>query len=282
MVRSDGRSLWGVVPALLVLALLFGGGLIQALVTSFEGGGAAYQAALESPDFWPAVRLTFWVASVSTLVSLVLAFALALLLRGVADTRGGRIARALAQVPLPMPHLVVALAMLMLLAPSGMLNRLLEALSLGSMQDPLLPVMVNDVWGLGIVLTYVWKETPFLLVLILSALRGETRKLEEAAKNLGASGLRVLGTVTLPAAAPALRLGGLLVFAYAFGAFEVPLILGRTRPTMLGVLAWQLYTDVDLSRRPEAMAVALCVMAGILAVASLSAGAGWLWRKLAS
>ena len=40
------------------------------------------------------------------------------------------------------------------------------------MADPFLPTMVNDGWGAGIVLAYVWKEAPFITVLVLSALRG--------------------------------------------------------------------------------------------------------------
>jgi putative spermidine/putrescine transport system permease protein len=264
----------------LVLAVLFGGGLVQALATSLEGGGAAWARTWENPDLGPSLWLTVRVAGVSTLLSMVLAVGAALWLRRVADTAGGRVARAMTQVPLPVPHLVIALALVMLLTPSGMANRMLAAVGVGSMADPILPSMVNDGWGAGIVLAYVWKETPFITVLVLSALRGETRRLEEAARNLGAGVARVFWTVTLPAMAPALRLGGLLVFAYAVGAFEVPLIMGRTRPTMLGVLAWQLYTDVDLARRPEAMVVALVILAVILAAAGLTWGGARAARRL--
>lgn len=267
----DVSALAGVLPALLVLMVLFGGGLMQALLTSFEDGGAAYGAILEHQQFWPSLWLTLRVSLFATLLSCLLALALAMGLRKVASGVGGRVSRALLQVPLPMPHLVIALAMLMLLSPSGLLERILDAVGLGDPESATLPILVNDAWGAGIVLTYVWKEAPFITVLLLSALRGETMRYEEAARNLGAGAWRVFWTITLPASLPALRVGALLVFAYTFGAFEVPLLLGQTQPTMLGVWAWQLYTDIDLAKRPQAMVVALLISASVLTLAGLGA-----------
>ena len=48
-----------------------------------------------------------------------------------------------------------------------------------------------------------------------------------------------------------------LVFAFAFGAYEVPLLLGAHAPQALAVLAWQAQVDADLATRPEAMAMAV-------------------------
>ena len=263
-----GRTWLGALPALLVLALLFAGGMVEALRTSLTGGGAGWSAMFASPDFLPSLALTTRVAVVATGASLLLGFALALAIRRVAVTRGGRVARILVQVPLPVPHLVLAIAILMLLDTSGLVGRLLVALGLTTPEAPL-PELVNDSFGFGIIAAYVLKEAPFVAVLVLSSLREHTTRLEEAAANLGASRLRVLRDVTLPAALPSLRLSGVLLFAYTFGAFEVPQFLGQTRPTMLGVLAWQLYTDVDLANRPAAMAVALLLTVVVAAVAVL-------------
>ncbi len=250
---------WGTVPAAFVLLLLFGGALLEAVSTSLENGTGAWRRVFGSDELVESLMLTWRVALTSTLMAAAFGLLIALLVRRALRTLGGRVTRVLMQVPLPMPHMVVAIAMLMLLSQSGLLSRVL-----GGAQ---LPALVNDGFGIGIVFTYVWKEAPFIAVLVLSALRGETLKLEEVAKNLGAGQWRVMREVTLPAALPALRTGSALVFAYAFGAFEVPRLLGQTRPSMLGVWSWRLYTDVDLTRRPEGMVVALLVFASVVVAA---------------
>jgi putative spermidine/putrescine transport system permease protein len=63
---------------------------------------------------------------------------------------------------------------------------------------------------------------------------------------------------------PGLAAASALVFAFAFGAYEVPLVLGQHAPKALPVLAWQAWTDTDLTRRPEAMAMAVLIaLAGV-------------------
>ena len=259
MLRARAWAGWGTVPAALVLLLLFGGALAEAVTTSLEEGTRAWSRVLGSNELLESLALTWRVALTSTALAAALGLVLALLVRRALGTFAGRVTRMLLQVPLPMPDLVVAIAALMLLSQSGLLSR-----ALGGAQ---VPALVNDHFGVGIVFTYVWKEAPFIAVLVLSALRGETLRLEEVARNLGASGWRVVREITLPAAMPALRTGSALVFAYAFGAFEVPRLLGQTRPSMLGVWSWRLYTDVDLTRRPEGMVVALLIFGSVVLAA---------------
>jgi putative spermidine/putrescine transport system permease protein len=57
-----------------------------------------------------------------------------------------------------------------------------------------------------------------------------------------------------------------IVFAFTFGTFEVPLLLGRSFPAVLPVLAHQRYTDVDLAARPEAMAISVAITVLVLVV----------------
>ena len=279
MRRGERWQGWGTLPAALILLALFGGAVAEAIRSSLEGGGAAFGRILRSDELWPSLLLTWRVALTSTAVACVLGLGLALSLRRAATARGGGLARLLLQVPLPVPHLVIAIALLMLLSQAGLLNRLLVACGLGAPGAQVLPDLVNDRLGIGVVLAYVWKETPFVAVLVLSALRAETLRLEEAARNLGAPAWMVLRDVTLPAVLPALRTAGVLVFAYAFGAFEVPRLLGQTRPSMLGVWSFRLYTDTDLARRPDAMVVALLIFASVASAALFALGsAGWRRR----
>jgi putative spermidine/putrescine transport system permease protein len=54
---------------------------------------------------------------------------------------------------------------------------------------------------------------------------------------------------------PSVVAASLLVFAFTFGAFEVPYLLGRSYPTMLPVMAYNEYRDIELTARPAAMAI---------------------------
>ncbi|MFO0601097.1 MAG: ABC transporter permease subunit [Myxococcaceae bacterium] len=252
---------------MLVIVLLFGGGVVEAVTQSLTG--EAWREVTSSPEFLPSFFLTWRLALVTTLTATLAGTALALALRHHA-ARGGKVAGALVQIPLAVPHLVVAIGALLLLSQSGLVARLIGAVGL----DATLPALVNDEWGVGITLAYVWKEAPFVAVLVLSSLRGETRQLEQLARNLGATRWRVFRDVTLPALVPAASFAALLAFSFTLGSFEVPRLLGRTWPAMLGVWSWQLYTDVDLSRRPHSMVVSLVIVASVL----VPALAGLLWR----
>ena len=45
------------------------------------------------------------------------------------------------------------------------------------------------------------------------------------------------------------------MFLYSFGAFDIPYILGESRPGMLSIHVYNIYFKHDLARRPEAMAI---------------------------
>jgi putative spermidine/putrescine transport system permease protein len=123
-------------------------------------------------------------------------------------------------------------------------------------------------------IAYVWKEAPFLAVVALTMLARTSRDYEDVARSLGAGWWRRWTRIQLPLIAPGLISASLAVFAYVFGAYEVPLLLGRTYPAMLGVLAERRFSSVDLMDRPGALAVALAIsVAAALLV--------WIYLRLA-
>lgn len=172
--------------------------------------------------------------------------------------RGRRGLSAVFQSTLPVPHLVGALAMLLLLAQGGLLSRLTHALGLtAGTQD--FPDLVNDRYGIGMLFEYSWKEAPFIGVVVLSALNSGVADLEDAARTLGAGRWARFRHVVLPLITPGVLATSILVFAFSFGSYEVPFLLGRPYPATLPVVAYQYYTDVDLQARPTAMAIAVVI-----------------------
>lgn len=263
-------------PALGAVALLFGGGLVLGLLQSLGHLPAAgmrdlslehFRRVFADPGFFESLALTLATALVSSAAAMALATAAALGLHALAGR--SRVLQFIFQIPLTVPHLVVAVAALFLLAPSGLLSRL--ALNLGLVDSPdSFPLLVNDPFGIGIMAAYVWKEVPFIALMVLAALRGGGSELIEAARTLRAGRWQCFRHVTLPLIFPSLGAAGLIVFAYTFGAFEIPYLLGRTHPMMLPVRAYRSYSDVDLLERPEGIATGLVIAAAVAAAVVLA------------
>ncbi|HYF92536.1 MAG TPA: ABC transporter permease subunit [Symbiobacteriaceae bacterium] len=255
-------------PAVAVLGGLF---VIPLLVVASGPTLSDWRQAAADPELLGALWLSLRVAAVSTVISLAAGFGLAVLLQG-----SGRLTGFLARFPLVVPHLVVGYTVLLFLGRSGLLARLAYAIGLIREIDQF-PVLVHDAFGWGIIFAYVWKEAPFIALLVLPLLGGGTTAWREAARTLGARPWQALRYVVLPLTWPALAAGGAIIFAYSFGAFELPLILGRSYPRALPVLAYERYVSPDLTLRPEAMAIAL-----LMALVSLASAGGYLafLRKL--
>ncbi|MBC7374628.1 MAG: ABC transporter permease subunit [Frankiales bacterium] len=252
-------------PALVVVLVLFGGGVVlgllgslgyQPFLPSTELSLDAYRGLVDDVEVQRSLVLTFRIALISTVVSAVLAVGAALLLRR--TRRGRRAALLVFQLNLPVPHLVGAAAMLLLLGQSGLVSRVLFAL--GLIDAPAdAPILTSDAVGWAIMAEYVWKEVPFIGVVVLAALSGGVSDLEDAARSLGAGAWERFRFVVLPHITPAVLSTSIIVFAFTFGSYEVPLLLGQPFPATLPVVAFQAYADTDLTSRPRAMAIAMVI-----------------------
>ncbi len=246
-------------PAMLVIGVLFAGGIFTALVQSLGYMPAvgqtdlsldAYREILTGGEFLSSLALTFYVAGASTGISTVLAVLAALALR----RTGGRVSSVVFQLPITIPHLVAAVGIALVISQTGLGARLAAALGLiGEPRD--FPALLYDKYAVGIIITYVWKEVPFIALVVLASLRGVASELEDVARTLGASAWQRFWYVVFPVISPAVMAASLIVFAFTFGAFEVPYLLGKTYPTILPVTAFNEYRDTDLAARPIAMAI---------------------------
>lgn len=218
---------------------------------------------LGEPAVWASLAWTLWVAAASTTLATLGAVAVALAFRGarLAD----RLGRALAVVPLPVPHLVAAAAGLLVLGQSGLLARLGHAA--GLVPSPAaMPALVYDRWGIGLVLTLAWKELPFLALLAASVLATRGRALEEVARGLGAGPAARLRWVVWPLLWRGLLPGVIAVFVFAAGSFETALLLAPSDPLALPLLTAERYENAALEARPDAFVLVLLAF-GVSAVA---------------
>ncbi|MEM6610302.1 MAG: ABC transporter permease subunit [Pseudomonadota bacterium] len=256
-------------PTMVIITVLFFGslgyGLLQSLgyqpnIGTTQISLDAYRSVLFGADvasrFWPGLWLSLWVALVSTFVSAAIAIAVALLLRR--TFVGKKLAVFFFQLNLPIPHLVIAVGMLMLFSQSGLTSRLLGELGLVSSPRDF-PALTRDPYGIGIILAYIWKEVAFFGIIVLAILQSLGEDYEAVAQSLGANRWQRFRTVTLPLIMPGLLSASIIVFAFTFGTYEVPRILGVQHPKMLPVLALDFFLNPDLNARAEGMALSMII-----------------------
>jgi ABC-type spermidine/putrescine transport system permease subunit I len=87
----------------------------------------------------------------------------------------------------------------------------------------------------GIIATFVWKETPFVALLVSGAMAGLDRSSIEAARNLGAGSLRVLVEILLPQVTGAMTVALVLAFVTMLSVLSVPIMISGGSLTMITV-----------------------------------------------
>jgi putative spermidine/putrescine transport system permease protein len=237
--------------------LLFGGALVGGLAGSLRGPDgawttAAWTAVLADPSFADALGFSVRTAIIATLLAAVLAVPVAALVREHFWARVGL------GLPVLVPHLVVAVTAALWLAPGGLADRLLGGLPVD---------LVRDRAGIGVIAVYVYKELPFLALLVAAAWSPAVRRRQEAAAVLGTGRLRTLATVVWPAVRMPLVAGSLIVAAFVVGAFEVPLVVGPTYPPTLATLALEHARGSELAGQARAAALLLLTSAVALLLA---------------
>lgn len=182
----------------------------------------------------------------------------------------GRIIR-LIQLPVIVPHTVAALFIINIFSQNGILARILSFIG-GIHEQQQFPLWIYDTKGIGVILAYIWKEIPFIIYFVMSMMANINGKLGEAAINLGAGKWTTFRKVTLPLCKNTIFSGFLIIFVFALGAYELPLLLGATVPKALPILAYQQYIHPDLTHRPYAMA-----LNGIIIMISLLSSIVYFW-----
>jgi putative spermidine/putrescine transport system permease protein len=251
--RASGSS------ALAVVVLFFVLPLALSAVGAFRAADGGFTLAhFEKALDLYAKDLVFTVAIVglSTILIALVAIAIAGYLTLGENPRAVALLRWLYRWPLFIPFVVAGQVMRTFLAKNGMLNHVLIG---AGFLDPLAAQSVLD-WR-GIVVAFVWKQAPFVTLLLAGAMASLDRTHVEAARNLGAPRWRVLGGIVLPQVRGTLLVGLVLSFVTMLSVLSVPLMINPNSPTMMTVdVAYRINTHGDY-----AVANALCLVSLLLA-----------------
>jgi spermidine/putrescine transport system permease protein len=208
-----------------------------------------YERLMDSPEILRAARNSLFVAAVSGTAATFLGTAVSLLLTRF-RFRGETFLFSLAMLPLVVPVIVLAVALLVLFLAAG---------------------VDRSLWTVAIGHTVV--ALPFVVLIVAARLAGFDASLEEAAMDLGAPYRRVIVRIILPLIAPAIVSAWLVAFTVSLDEFALALFLAGTEPTFPVYLFGQLRFA---SRLPVMIALAVLLMIGTLLLVLL---AEWIRRR---
>lgn len=183
---------------------------------------------------WQAVWLTLRLASITTLILLLLGTPVAWWLATTRSWLKGPV-NAVVALPLVLPPVVIGFYLLVLMGPKGPVGQLTESLGWG-----LLPFSFA-----GLVVGSVFYSLPFVVQPLGNAFEALGRAPLEAAATLRASPLDTFFSVVLPLCKPAYLTAAVMGFAHTVGEFGIVLMLGGNLPGQTRVLSVHIYDLVE-------------------------------------
>ncbi|WP_051379015.1 molybdate ABC transporter permease subunit [Derxia gummosa] len=218
---------------------------------------------------WAAIRLTLELASLTTLLLLVIGTPIAWWL---ARTRSWLKAPVGAAVSLPivLPPTVLGFYLLVFMGPNGPLGQAMKSLGLGT-----LPFTFH-----GLVMASVVYSLPFVVQPLQAAFQGVGDGPIEAAATLRAGPLDRFFSVVIPLAGPGFAAATVLGFAHTVGEFGIVLMVGGNIPDKTRVLSVLIYSEVEALDYAKAHVLAGGMVAFsfivLLAMSLLGRGGNWL------
>lgn len=254
-------------PCLLFVFLFIGYGVFIAVRESVQGSGEFgtwtlyyYQELFNEKAFWDSLFLSLQVTFSATMISLIIGIILTRFLYHYFLKNKWKI---FVWIPMLIPHFVAGYLVLFFFTQSGWISSLFFQVGLLETRTDF-PVLVLDQHGIGMILTYVWKEVPFVVLMLLPVYYQLDPHYSDLVRTLHGGRWQVFKTAEWPWLLPVVIETGLILFAFIIAAFEVPFLLGVTYPQMLPVLSYEWFFGGDWSNRPLAMAAMVMITAFVL------------------
>lgn len=262
---SNSHNLLLVAPAALMVALFFLYPLyfsIHSAITIDDIDGSRFTLThlykafeLYSND----ILFTLIIVTVSIVILAILSITIAALVTLSPFRSLTRILGFLYRLPLFIPFIVTAQMMRTFLAKNGLMNNTFVEMGL---LTPLETVSFLG-WS-GIIITFVWKQLAFSTLLIAGAMAALDENQIRAARNLGASRLRILIEVMLPQVTTTLGVAMILSTVTIMSVLSVPLMIGTGTPTMMTAdMAFRIHSYGDYHVANALGLVSYCICAGL-------------------
>ena len=220
---------WMVGFTLIPLALIFWYGITD------KSGAFTLQnvLAIASADHASALWLSLGLSLVSTLICLLLAYPLAMILRGRGQAASGFIVFIFV-LPMWMNFLLRTMAWQTLLEKNGVINGILTWLHLPKQS------LINTPWA--IIMGMLYNFLPFMVLPIYNVLSKIDDNTINAAKDLGANSFQTLIFIWLPLSIPGIISGITMVFVPSLTTFVISDLLGGSKILLIGNVIEQEFT----------------------------------------
>ncbi len=167
----------------------------------------------------------------------------------------GGLFKVVSMLPVVSPPFVLSLSMIMLFGKAGIITRFI------------LGIYDNSVYGYwGIVIVQTLTFFPVCYMMLKGLLKNIDPSLEEAARDMGASRMKVFTSVTLPLMLPGLGNAFLVTFIESIADFANPMIIGGSYDTLATTIYLQITGAYDKAGAAAMAVVLLCITLAMFAV----------------
>ena len=200
-----------------------------------KNGNFTFDNMLSIGKYTDAIILSIWLGLLATVISLVVAYPLAMIMASKGPEKQSRMTM-LIMLPMWMNFLLRTYSWMTILEDNGFLttglNYLVESINnLTSLN--LEPVHLINTRG-AVVLGMVYNFLPYMILPIYTVMLKADRSLVEAAQDLGGNKLDVFRNVTIPLSIPGIVSGFTMVFVPSVSTFFISQKLGGTGTTLIG------------------------------------------------
>jgi iron(III) transport system permease protein len=268
MSRTTARFVFALTSAFFAVFFLWP--ILQILKGGFtdENGRptlAFLEALLSDPTYLGALMNSFLLACAGT----AMAFLIALPLAAVSDRflfpfKGFLNSAVL--IPMILPPFVGAIGIKQIFGQYGSVNTLLIDLGLRPRGWTFDWFAANQFWGVAVVEAL--SLYPIIYLNAVAALANVDPAMEEAAQNLGCTGLRRFRRITLPLIHPGLFAGGTIVFIWVFTELGTPLVFDYSKVTSVQIY----YGLKDIGGNPFPYTLVAVMLASSVAIYAVGKG----------
>lgn len=263
-----GRFLY--LPGLIVILTIVLGGLFKSLLISFgyfkeigmtEFTFEYYKKVLTDKTFIESLLFTLKFSFVSSFLAVIIGAVLAYSIFFFDKTREFYL-----NLPVIIPHMLVVVFLLNFLSNTGLVSRILFQIGLIEEPTQMIQLFYNKN-SIGIILVYILKGASFAGLVILQILKSMSINKFYAARNLGAGVFSEIKYIIWPDIKNSMTKIFLILFSFSFSSYEVPFLIGPTKPRALAVKSYIDFTKNDFMYKPAAIVINIIIgLIGILSV----------------
>ncbi|MGL4391929.1 MAG: hypothetical protein ACRCSK_00610, partial [Fusobacteriaceae bacterium] len=158
------------------------------------------------------------------------------------------------ELPLLVPYLIASYMMIIFLSSRGVLSSILFHLGIIKSFESF-PILTNDKNSIGIIITFVWKTSAFIITSCFPFVLQISNKWKDLKKIYNLSDYKFFTSVILKVISPTLLTSFIIIFTFILTAFETPYLLGVTYPKTLSVFAYDIFILMGFEKHGVLMAI---------------------------